>query len=56
MAPFPAFGSACGANPFGLAFTCDGVHPSAATHRLIAKKVVQAINAQYGSAIPAVVP
>src|SRR5712692_5657297 len=27
VAPFPAFGSACSANPFGLAFSCDGVHP-----------------------------
>ena len=60
VAPFPAFTDAqgrpnpCSANPFGLAFSCDGVHPSAATHTLIAKKVVQAINAQYGSTIPAV--
>ncbi len=60
VAPFPAFTNAqgqpnpCSANPFGLAFSCDGVHPSAATHRLIAKKVVQAINAKYGSTIPAV--
>src|SRR5437016_11363920 len=60
VAPFPAFTDAqgqpspCSANPFGLAFSCDGVHPSAATHRLIAKKVVQAINTKYGSTIPAV--
>ena len=60
VAPFPAFTDAqgrpspCSANPFGLAFSCDGVHPSAATQRLIAKKVVQAINAHYGSTIPAV--
>src|SRR5881396_1952974 len=60
VAPFPAFTDAqgrpnpCSANPFGLAFSCDGVHPSAATHRLIAKKVVEAINAEYGSTIPAV--
>ena len=60
VAPFPAFTDAqgqpspCSANPFGLAFSCDGVHQSAATHRLIAKKVVQAINAKYGSTIPAV--
>ena len=58
VAPFPAFTDGqgnpnpCSANPFGLAFSCDGVHPSAATHRLIAKKVVEAINAKYGSAIP----
>lgn len=54
VAPFPALGAACSANPFGLAFTCDGVHPSAATHRLIARHLQQAINTKYGSAIPAV--
>ena len=52
VAPFPAFGSPCSANPFGLAFSCDGVHPSAATHVIIARHVVQAINAKYGSTIP----
>jgi lysophospholipase L1-like esterase len=54
VAPLPALNQPCSANPFGAAFSCDGVHPSAATQRLIAKKVVQAINAKYGSAIPAV--
>ena len=54
VAALPAFGAACSANPFGLAFSCDGVHPSTATHRLIARKVVQAINAQYSAAIPAI--
>jgi lysophospholipase L1-like esterase len=60
VASFPAFVNAqgqpnpCSVNPFGLAFSCDGVHPSAATHRLIAQKIVQAINTKYGSAIPAV--
>ena len=38
--------------PFGLMFSCDGVHPSAATHRLIATKLRNAINAAYGTAIP----
>jgi GDSL-like Lipase/Acylhydrolase len=58
VAPFPAFTNAqgqpnpCSANPFGLAFSCDGVHPSAATHVLIARHVVSAINAKYGSTIP----
>ncbi len=52
VAPFPAFGSACSANPFGTAFSCDGVHPSTATHVIIARHVVQAINGKYGSAIP----
>src|SRR5205823_1521661 len=27
--------------PFGAAFSCDGIHPSSAAHRLIAKKIVQ---------------
>jgi hypothetical protein len=26
VAPFPAIGAACSANPFGTAFSCDGVH------------------------------
>jgi hypothetical protein len=55
--PFPNAGNpppACSTNTFGLAFSCDGIHPSAATQRLIARKVVRAINAKYGSAIPAV--
>ena len=52
VAPFPAFGSACSASPFGTAFSCDGVHPSTATHVIIARHVILAINAKYGSAIP----
>jgi len=55
VAPFPAFGAACSANPFGLAFSCDAVHPSARTHRLLANKVVQGINAAYGTSL-AVIP
>ena len=51
---FPKTSAACSGSPFGLAFSCDGFHPSTATQRLIAKKVVQAINAKYASAIPAV--
>jgi lysophospholipase L1-like esterase len=38
--------------PFGLLFSCDGVHPSAATHRLIAQHLRDAINAAYTTAIP----
>jgi len=56
IAPFPNANAACSGSPFGLAFSCDGFHMSTATHRLIAKKIVQAINGKYGSAIPAVVP
>ena len=60
VAPFPntAATSCWGANaagkPFGLAFSCDGVHPSAATHRLIAQILRDSINVHYGSKIPAV--
>jgi phospholipase/lecithinase/hemolysin len=60
IAPFPAFVNAtgqpnpCTANPFGLAFSCDAVHPSSATHRLIANKLRQAINASYGTSIPVI--
>lgn len=45
----PAFGQPCSTNPFGTAFSCDGLHPSATTHKLIANKVLQAINAKYGT-------
>lgn len=59
FAPFPNIGNPgnpnpCSTSPFGLAFSCDGTHPSAATQRLIARKLARAINQQYGSAIPAV--
>ncbi|HET8712727.1 MAG TPA: SGNH/GDSL hydrolase family protein [Gemmatimonadales bacterium] len=49
---FPLLGQPCTANPFGTAFSCDAVHPSAATHRLIATKLRLAINAAYSTAIP----
>src|SRR5216117_2640796 len=52
VAPFPNFGFPCSSSPFGLAFSCDGFHPSSATHLLIAKKLVQTINTKYSSAIP----
>lgn len=52
VAPFPAIGAACSANPFGTAFSCDGVHPSASTHRLIATKLRERINADYSTQIP----
>lgn len=50
--PFPLIGQPCSANPFGTAFSCDAVHPSAATHKLIANKLRAAINTAYGTAIP----
>src|SRR2546423_1607058 len=52
FAPFPNNAVACSGSPFGLAFSCDGIHPNQGTHLLIARKVVRAINAKYGSAIP----
>lgn len=38
--------------PFGRAFSLDAVHPSAATHRLLADTLRKVINATYGTAIP----
>ena len=54
--PFPAFppDPNSTAAPFGTALSRDGVHPSASTQKLIAQSLQQAINAKYGSAIPAV--
>lgn len=52
VAPFPSLGAPCASSPFGLAFSCDGFHPSASTQLLIARHLVQAINTKYGSAIP----
>jgi hypothetical protein len=54
VSPFPAFGAPCSANPFGLAFSCDAVHPSARTHRLIANRLIQELNAAYGTTMAAV--
>jgi lysophospholipase L1-like esterase len=54
VAFFPAFGAACSANPFGLAFSCDGIHPSAASHKLVANALIPVINTKYGTAIPAI--
>ncbi len=54
--PFPAFPPDANATaaPFGTAVSRDGIHPSTATQKLIAQSLQQAINAFYGSAIPAV--
>ncbi|MGH7699710.1 MAG: SGNH/GDSL hydrolase family protein [Gemmatimonadales bacterium] len=57
VAPFPAFADAmgnptpCSTNPFGLSFSCDAVHPAAKTHKLIANKLLQQINATYGTSL-----
>ena len=50
--PFPNFGDAT--NPFGTAFSLDGVHPSAAGQRLIANSLIAAINAKYGTTLQSV--
>jgi hypothetical protein len=40
--------------PFGFAFSRDGVHPSQATHKLIANALIAAINAKYGTSLVAI--
>lgn len=37
--------------PFGSAFSRDGFHPSANTHKLIANALIAAINAKYGTSL-----
>lgn len=37
--------------PFGTAFSFDGVHPSAATHKLVANTLIGVINAKYGTSL-----
>ena len=57
--PFPAFPTSppdpnSVIAPFGTAISRDGIHPSTSTQKLIAQSLQQAINAFYGSAIPAI--
>jgi hypothetical protein len=40
--------------PFGRAFSLDGIHPSASTHRILADTLRHVIDAKYGTAIPAI--
>jgi hypothetical protein len=40
--------------PFGRGFSLDAVHPSASTHKTIANALRTAINAKYGTSIPAI--
>jgi hypothetical protein len=47
--PFPNFGSATAT--YGTLISLDGVHPSAAGHRLIANDLITAINAKYGTSL-----
>lgn len=39
--------------PFGAYFSLDGAHPSNTAHQLIAQLLAQAINAKYGTTLPA---
>jgi len=41
-------------SPFGDAFSRDGVHPSTASHKLIANYLIQTINAKYGTHLAAI--
>lgn len=47
--PFPNFTSATAT--YGALITLDGVHPSAATHKLIANELIGVINTKYGTAL-----
>ena len=37
---------------FGLFFSLDGVHPAAAAHVQLANKIIDVVNAKYGTSIP----
>jgi lysophospholipase L1-like esterase len=47
--PFPNFASTTAT--YGLLITLDGVHPSAATHKLIANELIGVINAKYATSL-----
>ncbi|MGH7539176.1 MAG: SGNH/GDSL hydrolase family protein, partial [Gemmatimonadales bacterium] len=50
--PFPSTSGATAVSaPFGTYFSRDGVHPSALAHKLVANALIQATNAEYGTAI-----
>lgn len=56
VAPFPSLPGTTG-NPgpnvlFGSMFTLDGVHPSAAAHKIIADSLLSTINANFGTSVP----
>ena len=58
---FPAFPGLPGVTPdesqnepFGWALSLDGIHPSSATHILVANALIAAINAKYSTTIPAI--
>ena len=47
--PFPNFASATAT--YGTLITLDGIHPSGATHKLIANELIGVINAKYGTSL-----
>lgn len=54
-APKPTFSVVSlmtGSEPYGPLFTLDGIHPSAAGHRILAEAAAQALNQKYALAIP----
>jgi hypothetical protein len=58
IAPFPSLptGPSQPNVLFGSFFSLDGVHPSAAAHRVVADSLIAAINNKYGTTIPFVGP
>ncbi len=57
LRPFPAFDPADPQHvtaPFGSALSLDGIHPSTGAHQIVASALAQAINAAYGTTIPAI--
>ena len=57
--PFPAFPGTAAPDvtlnsPFGTAVSLDGFHPSTSAHVIVANALIAAINAEYGTSIPAV--
>ncbi len=50
--PFPTTAGATSVTaPFGAFFSRDGVHPSAASHKLVANALILAINAKYNTTL-----
>jgi len=47
--PFPNLASTN--QTFGTYFSLDGVHPSAAAHKLIANELIGVINVKYGTSV-----
>lgn len=54
LRPFPVLppDPAAVTHPFGTAVSRDGIHPNAASHALVARALIDLINAHYQTAIP----